>query len=59
MTVSFFVCSFDETIFFFRVWQFYDMLALLFDVSDEIIVYPMHHVVLKIGPETDLAILSE
>ena len=39
--------------------EFYDTLAYLFEVIDEMIVYPMHHVVLKVGPETNLATLSE
>ena len=39
--------------------EFYDTLAYLFDVTNRIIVHPMHHVVLKFGPETDLATLSE
>ena len=39
--------------------EFYDTLAYLFDVTDEIIVHSIHYVVLKVGPETELATLSE
>ena len=39
--------------------ELYDTLAYFFDVTDEIIVHPMHHVVLKVGLEAHLATLSE
>ena len=34
--------------------EFYDTLAYLFDVTDEIIVHPMHHIVVKVRPETHI-----
>ena len=39
--------------------EFYDTWTYLFDVSDGIILHPMHHVVLEVGTEAYLTTDSE